>query len=153
MSTTRDMLIEVRNVLAADATLASYVQKFELGLRRGIPPQDFPIIMVEPATVTEAYPAFPQVDAQFGIVVAGYTRAFDLEARLVGDANYKGILELEKDIKLALGLTYPTLNGRVIEFTFPRTEFGVSNDLAEFPARGVLIDMTLHYRTQLDTRS
>ncbi len=153
MSTTKEILNEVKAVLEADSTLKVYVQKIELGLRRGIPQQDFPIIMVEPATVIEAYQAFPQIDAHFGIVVAGYTRAFDLEARLVGDANYKGILELEKDIKLALGLKYPTLNGQVIEFTFPRTEFGVSNELAEFPVRGVLIELDLHYRTQMDTRS
>jgi hypothetical protein len=111
MSTTKEILNEVKAVLEADGMLKVYVQKIELGLRRGIPQQDFPIIMVEPATVIEAYQAFPQIDAHFGIVVAGYTRAFDLEARLVGDANYKGILELEKDIKLALGLKYPTLNG------------------------------------------
>ena len=153
MSTTKEMLNEVKAVLSADATLVSYVQKFELGLRRNIPEQDFPIIMIEPATITETYPAFPQVDARFGLVIAAYTRAWDVDVRIIGDTNYKGIVDLEKDIKLALGLKYPTLNGKVLEFTLPRTEFGLTEELAAFPARGVLIDMELHYRTQLDTRT
>lgn len=154
MSTTKAILQQVQTVLKADATLSAYVgTRVHLGLRRNVGELDFPVIFLEPDVIAEDYPAYPKVDANLSILLAAYTRSFDLDSQLVGDANYKGVLDLEKDIKAALGATYPTLNGTVIEFTFPRTEFGVREDLAQFPVRGITIQVDLHYRTQLDTRT
>ncbi len=153
MSVTLDILNQVKTVLSNDATLKAYVQRFELGARRNIAKSDYPIILIEPGTQTESYIAYPKVDGHFIVTVVGYTHVYDIEVQMTGDANYKGVLQMENDIKLALGAKYPTLNGTVIEFTFPRTEFGVRHDLAEFPVRGVAIDVDLHYRTQLDTRT
>jgi len=155
MSTTKTILNQLKTTLSADPTLsaAGYIQKVELGLRAMIPEQDFPLIMIEPDAINENAQAFPQIDGHFIVLIAAYTRVFDVETQMVGDANYKGVLDLEKDIKLALGLQYPTLNGTVLEFTFPKTEFVVRQDMAKFPVRGVLIQVDLHYRTRLDTRT
>lgn len=154
MSTTKAILQEIQTVLKADATLKTYVgDRIHLGIRRNVADLNFPVIFLEPDVIAEVYPAFPKVDGNLSILIAAYTRSIDLDSQLIGDVNYKGVLDLEKDIKLALGLTYPTLNGTVIEFTFPRTEFGVREDLSSFPVRGITIQVDLHYRTQIDTRT
>lgn len=158
MSTTKAILQEIQTVLKADATLkaATYVSdRVYLGSRRNAADLSFPLIFVEPDGTSEVVPAYPKVDGTLRVLLACYTRAIDLDAQLVGDANYKGILELEKDVKAALGAKYPDLGvaGLTIEFTFPRTEFGVREDLAAFPVRAVLIEMELHYRTDLAART
>lgn len=158
MSTTKAILQEIQTVLKADATLKadSYVKdRVYLGVRHNVSDLSFPVIFIEPETITEVVPAYPKIDGTLRVLLACYTRTLDLDAQLVGDANYKGILELEKDVKAALGAKHPDLGvaGLTIEFTFPRTEFGVREDLASFPVRGVVIDMELHYRTDLTART
>ncbi len=155
MTTTKAILNQVKSTLAADPTLSTnYMKQFYLGMRANIPEQDFPLVMLDVMAVNEAYPNFPTVDGHFLMLVAAYTRVFDADAQLIGDANYKGVLDLENDVKLAFGLQYPTLGlTGLMEFTFPKTEFVVRDDMAKFPVRGVLIQVDLHYRTRLDTRT
>ncbi|GEM_PF-1503084 len=158
MATAKQVLNQVKTTLDADATLAvstkAYIQRIDLGLRRGIARADFPCIQIEPAMLTEAAVAYPNLDCHLLVHIIAYTQVFDIPTLLKGDANYKGVLDLEQDIKKALGALFPTLGlTGLIEFTFPRTEFTISDNVAEFPVRGVIIDMDCHYRTTLDTRT
>lgn len=159
MATAKQVLNQVKTVLDADATLAvatkAYIKRIDLGLRRGLAKADFPCIQIEPAVQTESVEPYPNVDAHLMLHIVAYTHVFDIPVLLTGDANYKGVLDLEQDIKKALGsYQFPTLGlSGLIEFTFPRTEFTISENVAEFPVRGVIIDMDCHYRTTLDTRT
>ena len=154
MSTTKAILQQVQTTLKADATLLAYVgDRVYLGQRRNLTDVDFPCIFLEPETIVEEYAAYPKIDGNLRILIAAFTRTHDLDAQLIGETTAKGILELEKDIKAALGAQYPTLNNTVIEFLFPRTEFGVREDLASSPVRALVIEMELHYRTDLAART
>lgn len=153
MSTTKAILEKVRDVLREDATLVDYLKaRVHLGDRKNVPDADFPIVFIEPESSDEEDVSYPEIDATLRILLAGYTRAFDLEAQVVGDANYKGILDLEKDIKHALGQDLE-LGGQALKVTFPRTDFGLREDLASQPVRTVLITVAVLYRTNLATRS
>jgi hypothetical protein len=158
MATAKAVLNKVKAVLDADATLAvstkAYIQRIDLGLRKGLARADFPCIQIEPGVQTEIAAAYPNLDCHLLLHVIAYTHVFDIPTLLTGDANYKGVLDLEQDIKKALGALFPTLGlTDLIEFTFPRTEFTISENVAEFPVRGVIIDMDCHYRTDLGTRA
>lgn len=158
MATAKQVLNQVKATLDADSTLAvstkAYIQRIDLGIRRGLARADFPCIQLEPATQTELAVAYPNLDCHLLIHLVAYTHVFDLPTLLTGDSNYKGILDLEQDIKKALGAQFPTLGlSGLLEFTFPRSEFTISDNVAEFPVRGVIIDMDCHYRTDLGTRT
>ncbi len=153
MATPQAVYTQVRDTLKNAAGLSYMKQVFD-GLRRGVPAGDYPCLMLEPTTNLETPAAYPILDGHLHILIAAYMRDFDVDAQLLGDANYKGIFTLELDVKKALGAQYPTLGlSGLLEFEFPTTEYERRSDLAEFPVRGVLIEVDVHYRTQLDTRT
>ena len=153
MSTPKDIIQEIKSVLELDSTLKGYIQKFYLGMREGIPQQDFPVIMIEPASNSEAMLMTDVIENTLRVTIIAYTRAYDLAVQLEGDTNYKGITDLELDIKKALDAKWPTLNSKALMFNYTRSEFAIAENPTDFPVRGVFIDVDIRFRTTLTTRT
>ena len=153
MSTPKDIIQEIKLVLEADTVLKGYIQKFYLGIREGIPQQDFPVIMIEPASNTETQLMTDRIENTLRVTIIAYTRAYDLDVQLEGDSNYKGITDLELDIKKALDAKWPTLNDKALIFNYTRSEFAISENPTDFPVRGVFMDLDIRFRTTLTTRT
>lgn len=143
------ILSEVKNILENDTTLSSYVKIVFLGMRARIPDGQIPCIILEPIQDTETDISIPQqVEGVFRIMVFGTMMAYDMEKQIIGDETHKGILDMEQDIKKALG-QYPDLNGKCIYFEFPDTRF----DFSEYPIRRVDVELAAHYRQDFTNRT
>jgi len=142
-----DIWNQVKSVLENDATLSSYVKAVYEGMRSRIPTA--PCIILEPVANREKDVSIPsRIEGVFTIMIFGVIRAYDVGKQIVGDADHKGILDMEQDIKKALG-AYPNLNGTCIYFEFPNTIF----DFSEYPIRRVDIELAVHYRQDFKTRA
>jgi len=153
MSTPKDVLTEVKSVLTADATLAGYVKRVVLGLREAVPDTDYPIIMIEPAQLGEEELMSDFADGLLRVTIVAYTKNWDIEGQLTGDANYKGVLDIENDIKKALAAVWPSLNGKAATFDFTQSEFAISDASSAFPLRGVFMDLDVRFRTSFSART
>jgi len=142
-----DIWNQVKSILKSDTILSGYVKEVYEGMRSRIP--NAPCIILEPLADPERDVSIPnEVEGTFRIMVFGIIRAYDQAKQIVGDATHKGILDMEQDIKKALG-QYPDLNGTCNYFEFPDTRF----DFSEYPIRRVDIELAVHYRQDFKTRT
>lgn len=148
MSKPQDILSQIQATLKNDATLNTYVKDVLLERRESITRDHLPIILLEHKSNEERKAQYPKLDNFFSLNIVAIAYAFDVNLHPIGDANYKGDLEFENDIKKALSQDI-TLNGKALEFEFPLTNYG----LKDYPAHGFEINMIVHYRQDFITRT
>lgn len=140
---------KVKSILEDDAVLETYIKKVFAGTRDNIPVNNFPCIILEPAKAPEKFITMPhKVEIGFMITIFAYIKIFDVDKQIVGDATTKGILDVNFDIKKALG-AYIDLDGECIYFEFLDTRF----DFDSYPFRGVEMDMEVILRQDFKTRA
>jgi len=139
----------LQNAMQAGGVL-EYVKKIYEGFRTNIPQGDLPCIIMELPDnsireVVKIYPVTSEV--YFTITLIGVTKVEDKNAQIVGDANWKGILDFSRDIKKALASNLD-LSGNCLKFEFPQTRF----DFTDWPIRRCEVDMETHLRQGYQTR-
>jgi len=140
---------KVKSILEADITLSDYIKVVYSGTRDNIPVNMFPVIILEPTNAPEEPITMPhKMEISFTLTIFGYIKIFDVDKQIVGDATTKGILDLNFDIKKALG-AYIDLDGECLYYSLPNTRF----DFNSFPFRGVEIDMNITLRQDFVTRA
>lgn len=140
---------KVKSILEDDAVLKTYVKKVFAGTRDNIPVNNFPCIILEPAKAPEKFITMPhKVEIGFTITIYAYIKIYDVDKQIVGDDTTKGILDVNFDIKKALG-AYEDLDGECINFEFLDTRF----DFDSFPFRGVEMDMEIILRQDFTDRT
>jgi len=143
-----DIWNKVKIILEEDTILKTYIKIVYSGTRDNIPVNNFPCIIMEPANAPEEAVTMPhKTEINFTITIWGYIKIFDVDKQIVGDATNKGILDLNFDIKKALG-AHIDLDGECLYFSFPNTRF----DFDSFPFRGIGIDMQITLRQNFVTR-
>jgi len=139
---------KVKSILEADTTLSTYIKKVYAGTRKDVPTNNFPCIFLEPTKAPEKPVTMPHgLEIGFTITIFGYIKIYDIDKQIVGDATTKGILDVNFDIKKALGAN-ETLDGECINFEFLDTRFTFDS----YPFRGVEIDMEVILRQNFVTR-
>jgi hypothetical protein len=114
-----------------------YVKEIIQGRREDI--EQFPTIIVHPLDTAEVIHTIPrQKKITFRIEITCWIDVYGKDIRITGDANNKGMFDIEKDIKNELE-KYPNLNGKCTIFSFPATEYIANPE--EFPYTGVKIIM------------
>jgi hypothetical protein len=133
----------VISTLKNDPTLSKYVKQVFKGLRYDIEPESLPCIMIEPTTNNEISLDMNTVkDIWMGLDVMAYSyAASNPEKSIVGDAMYKGVYDIENDIRACLQSSY-TLGDKVIDIKFQPTTFGYK----DYPIRGFNIPIKILYR-------
>ncbi len=123
----------------------TYIKNVFKGFRYNIEPESMPCIMVEPVSNNEIEQDLNQYKKIYlNLEIAAFTYCVsDPEKVIVGDANYKGILEIENDIRACLVSSY-SLGGNVIDIKFDISLFDRYED--KYPIRGVLIPIKILYQ-------
>lgn len=149
--TPEGIITKVRDVLAADATLSVNVRKFFLGARSDVKIQDFPCIIIEVDSNRESDELDTNVLQRLTLklMISAYVRVLDADKQIIGDATHKGTMDIEKDIKVALGAVYPNMSGNSIWFKFINT----ITDISQWPVRGITIEADFYYQQNYLTRT
>ena len=139
---------KIKTILEEDTVLSPYIKVVYSGTRDNIPVNMFPCIILEPTNAPEEPVTMPHnTEINFTLTIFGYIKIFDVDKQIVGDATNKGILDLNFDIKKALG-AHLDLDGECLYFSFPNTRF----DFSSYPFRGVEIDIQITLRQSFVTR-
>lgn len=139
---------KIKSILEADTVLETYIKIVYAGTRDNIPVNLFPCIILEPTSAPEEAVTMPHnTEINFTITIFGYIKIFDTDKQIVGDDTNKGILDLNFDIKKALG-GHIDLDNECLYFGFPNTRF----DFSSYPFRGVEIDIQITLRQNFVTR-
>jgi len=140
---------KVQSILEDDLVLKEYIKKVYAGTRADIPTSNFPCILLEPTNAPERDATMPHgIEIDLGITIFAYIKVMDIDKQIVGDATTKGILDVNYDIKKALG-AYVDLDDTCLTYTLPDTRFTFEN----YPFRGVEIDMDIMLKQNLVTRA
>jgi hypothetical protein len=139
---------KVKSILEEDIELKKYIKVVYAGTRDNIPVNMFPVLILEPVNAPEEAVTMPHnTEINFTVTIWAYVKIFDVDKQIVGDATTKGVLDINFDIKKALG-AHLDLGGECLYFSFPNTRF----DFDSFPFRGVGIDMQIVLRQNFVTR-
>jgi len=143
-----DIWNKIKIILEEDTVLGTYIKIIYSGTRDDIPVNMFPCLILEPANAPEEAVTMPHnTEINFTATIFGYIKIFDVDKQIVGDTTTKGILDLNFDIKKALG-AHIDLDGECLYFSFPDTRF----DFSSYPFRGVEIDIKITLRQNFVTR-
>jgi len=143
-----DIWNKVKAILEEDIVLKTYIKKVYAGTRDDIPLNIFPCLILEPTNAPEEAVTMPHnMEINFTVTIFGYIKIFEVDKQIVGDDANKGILDLNFDIKKALG-GHIDLDNECLYFSFPDTRF----DFSSYPFRGVEIDMKITLRQSFITR-
>lgn len=139
---------KIKSILENDTVLKTYIKVVYAGTRDNIPVNNFPCIILEPTNAPEEAVTMPHnTEINFTVTIFGYIKIFEIDKQIVGDDINKGILDLNFDIKKALG-AYIDLAGECLYFSLPDTRFNFNS----YPFRGVEIDMKIILRQSFVTR-
>lgn len=143
MSTPTAILSALQTQLSGNATLSAYVKQFLLGVRESM--TMFPVIVIEPVLNDESDEIHNRQECKLSVTVLAYIRVHDESKQIVGDANTKGILDVENDIKKALS-SDRTLSGNCKWLSIKPTRY----EFVNFPIRNLEMEIEIEFR-QTDT--
>ena len=135
------------STLQNDPTLSVYIKYVFEGRRYDLEPNSLPCIMIEPTRNNEVEKDMNQVKNIFlGVDIFAFSSANynEFPKTIVGGVDYKGILDIENDIRACLQSSY-TLSNKVIDVRFDPTIFD-QVDIGKYPVRGLLIPTKILYR-------
>lgn len=138
---------QLATTLQNNPTLAGYIKQVFQGRRYEVEPDSLPCIMIEPTEngniqleMNEVQNIYLNVD----VYAFSSHNIHDFNKTIVGGAEYKGILDIENDIRACLSSSYD-LGGKVIDIKFEPTVFD-QLELGKYPVRGMLLPIRILYR-------
>ena len=136
---------QVVDTLKGNDTLSAYVKNVFKSFRFNVEPDSMPCIYVD--IVGNNNPNRPSINTQEEIwltlkIIAYTYNITQPDKAVVGDDDYKGVLDIENDIRACLQSSY-TLGNRVIDTKCDPTVF---YDFKEFPYRGFEIPVKILYQ-------
>jgi len=144
-----DIWKKIKAILEEKDGVLSYIKIVYSGTRENIPVNMFPCIILEPVSAPEEAITMPSnMEVNFTITIWAYVKIYDVDKQIIGDTTTKGILDINFDIKKALG-AHDDLDGECLYFEFPDTRF----DFDSYPFRRVGVDMKITLRQNFVTRT
>ena len=136
--------------LQNDSTLSKYIKNVYYGLRNPetIDAQSMPCIMVEPIDDGEIEKDTNNVQDIYlsvGIYALSTNNYNDFNKTIVGDTDYKGVLDINNDIRVCLINNY-NLSGTVIDTRVGTTRFSPPDFNFKYPIRGLSMPVKILYR-------
>ena len=135
---------QVVTTLEGNDTLSEYVKNVFKSFRYNVEPSSMPCIYVDVAMNNEIQQEIhTHKKLWLGLKIIAYTHNLTQpDKAVVGDEDYKGVLDIENDIRACLQSSY-TLGDKVIDIKFEPTVF---YDFKEFPYRGFEIPINVLYQ-------
>lgn len=125
----------------------NYMEYVYEGRRFDVEPESLPCLMLEPSQDGEPQRRTANVDLQvFTVDIYGVSsNNFDEHNKIiVGDQNYKGVLDVAQDVKAVLKAS-STLGDIVYDVNIQPVIFDVI-DVEKYPVRGFLMPVQITYR-------
>lgn len=131
------------STLRENPTLKKYVNYVFEGVRENITEDSMPCLIAEPTVdgdIAEELNTYAKVYLNIDIV--GYIyNASKPDRQIVGDADYKGIIDFAQDLRACLQASN-TLGDRCIDIKLEPTLF----DFSEYPVRGFRVPIRILYQ-------
>ena len=135
------------STLQNNPTLSAYVKYVYEGYRYNIEPENLPCLMLEPVQNNLKGKDLNVIkDIYLDINLYGFsTNNYNqFPKTIVGDNDYKGILDIENDVRGCLISSY-TLGDSVIDTIIQPSKFDQTN-IEKYPVRGFLLPLRFLYR-------
>jgi len=135
---------QVVETLKGNDTLSEYVKYVFKSFRFNVEPDSMPCLYVDISgnnEIQQEIHTYKKIWLTLKIIAYTYNITQPDKA-VVGDDNYKGVLDIENDIRACLQSSY-TLGDRVIDIKCDPTLF---YDFKEFPYRGFEIPVKILYQ-------
>jgi hypothetical protein len=147
--TPASILTALKSILESSQYLTGYVPSGNvfLGVREGI--TIFPCLVVEPVGDRLLDENFANEGRALGINIYFYTQVYDKEKQIVGDTNTKGVLDIENDIRKAISADITLGLAEVYDTRI----LSSVQDINQFPIRGFVINIEVHYKQNRLTRA
>ncbi len=145
MTTPAQAITALRTQLQ-DSDNLSYIKKVYDGVR-----EDntlLPCIVLEADENNETFTGYPIVNLVFRVFIFCFIQVHNKDKQLVGDTKTKGILDVENDIKKAIGEDF-TLGGVVETVNFGRTIY----DQRYYPRRAIVVEANIEFKQNVNTRT
>jgi hypothetical protein len=133
--------------LQGNPTLSKYVKYVYEGRRSEIEPESLPCIMLEPTGNGEPERRMNNVDYQYfnlDLFAFSSNNFSEFPKVIVGDQKYKGILDVEQDLRAVLKGSN-TLGDKVTDILIDPTSFDVV-DVDKYPVRGFVMPIRILYK-------
>ena len=147
MSVAASAFNNIVSTLDLNESLAVYVKHVYSGFRINMDPDSLPYICVEPTQNNEIHKNMNQYKDIFlnvDIISFSYCPT-NSEQTVVGNANYRGILDIENDIRACLQSSN-TLGDTVIDIQLDPTVFDMPDIQKKYFIRGMVIPAKILYR-------
>lgn len=135
---------QVVSTLQGNEVLSEYIKNVFKGFRYNVEPDSMPCIYVDITGNNEAQQeihTYKKIWLSLKIIAYTYNIS-QPEKAIVGDEDYKGVLDIENDIRACLQSSYQ-LGCSAIDIKFSPTVF---YDFKEFPYRGFEIPIKVLYQ-------
>lgn len=137
------------STLENNPTLSGYIKYIFQGVRSDIGTDSLPCIMLEPVSNGEILREannYKEVSMSLDLFAISSNNYNEFEKVIVGDENYRGILDIDNDIKECLQASY-TLGDSVIDVQWDETLFDdAAGFISKYPVRGLMIPLRIRYR-------
>jgi len=147
MSKPSEILTALKAQLQNNSNL-SYVNDAAilLGIRKEL--TIFPSIVIERISNSEANYVYPKKRLTMKVAIVCFIDVKDKDKQIVGDANVKGTMDIENDVKLALDSDL-TLGGKAFKLEI----IDSLDDFIDYPIRSVEIIVDIKYEQTKGTRA
>ena len=138
---------QLKVTLENNPALSDYIKIVFSGQRFDIEPDSLPCIMIEPVSDGEIQNEMSDVKNVYlnvDIYAFSSNNIQDFEKTIVGGKDYKGILDINNDIRACLSASYD-LGGNVIDTKLETTLFD-KLEFNKYPVRGLLLPVRILYR-------
>jgi hypothetical protein len=138
---------QLKVTLENNPALSDYIKIVFSGQRFDIEPDSLPCIMIEPVSDGEIQNEMSDVKNVYltvDIYALSSNNIQDFEKTIVGGKDYKGILDINNDIRACLSSSYD-LGGNVIDTKLETTLFD-KGEFNKYPIRGLLLPVRILYR-------
>jgi len=133
--------------LQNNPALAEYIKIVFEGQRFDIEPDSLPCIMLEPVSDGEIENRMSEVKNVYltvNVYAFSSNSIHDFKQTIVGNRGYKGILDINNDLRACLQSSY-NLGGNVIDIKLETTLFD-QIEFNKYPVRGMLMPVRILYR-------
>lgn len=139
----KNLILTLQN----NPTLSNYIKYVFEGFRYFEEPENLPCLMVEPIRNGEVERNMNTVENIYlDLNIYGFSsnNFNEFGKTIVGDDNYKGILDIENDVRACLASSY-TLGDTVIDILTQTAEFDTIES-KKYPVRGFVLPIKILYR-------
>ena len=137
----------LKSTLQNNPALSKYVKVVFDGIRYNVEPESLPCLMLEPMQNGEVDLEMNDVQNVYlnvNILAFSSSNFNEFDKTIAGDEVYKGILDIENDVRACLAASY-TLGETVIDIKQGTSEFDTL-EFKKYPVRGFVIPIKILYR-------